>query len=893
MRLNLSKLFILIIFCLLSNSLTELEANYYYLEINRENNPNILKQIGTLGTIGLVTHDSNASFFNSSDLEAETHFPGTFLERPSYNYYYFDCRLWNPKNSNIIVLCSMMDNFNLSNTSNFEFLAHYIRYKDYRIEIRTQEELFFQFQQFNEEIPFLYSEPQDVYLNNPKDYYDLIFKYERGYPVYAVLSAKEEANTFTLLNNCSRKNGNLVFHIKKESLEELFTYNSSLTVSYLTKQYGPFKYEFVLDINNLYDQTKEDINIELTEVLNTISEVNSLIAIRTNITQIGPLTSKMFLLKFYDRSQSYTKKCFFKKYDNNETSMFLFCEMDEKGKFDFFIEEEKIILNDIHYKYNFVIYRSEIYERINVDGNGKNIIYYTTEVLDFTTSSSDIIEYFSNGAQFFEDIKLNPDSPSLICDINTNYYKRCTVDKTHFEGKETGYYYHYYKNHLNKSEIAYDARPVKVIVEPTILIRVKYEDNKDIIKVGEYINQGGKYSFGTLPLKTDFDDTETNIFNISSNIESNIYVIGKSRHSTRCRLWKPKKGKIKLFIRIGDGTLNSNENNVTFERVTFTYKEKTIIIKTDDYFQIKYLTYQHISFLYSDPQIIDLDQAVESYNLKFKFDLYNKDPFYLFSGTSYIPVDNCNPEGKELICNIKKETIEENLIKKGNFKMAALNDYEGSLSFNFVDDIIITYNDTREKSNVKVVVNYPYESFSRKGQAFAYKTNIYSTSNFISDKFNMTFIDDNYDESYQICYLKKSEDQNKWSNVILLCTINSYGNYLLKEQTIILNDIHYKYNFTIKKLEDNNWIFLYGQGTHILFSYPHIKNLTLEEIGTFKYIMDSPDTSGNIYVSQNINITEFFNCTNIDFVKICKINMTYFVDKPNGFYYTYYYDSAA
>lgn len=225
------------------------------------------------------------------------------------------------------------------------------------------------------------------------------------------------------MNNCYAENKTLVCRVKKESLEELFTFNTSLSLSYLSMQYGPINYEFVLEINNLYHQPKEDINIELTEVLNTVSEVNSLIAIRTNITQIDPLTSKKFLFKFYDRSQSYSKNCFFKKYDNNETSMFLFCEMDEKGKFDFSIEEEKIILNDINYKYNFVIYRSEIYERINVDGNGKNKLFYTPEVLDFTKSSSLIIEYFSNGAQYFEDIKLNPDSPSLICDINTNNYK--------------------------------------------------------------------------------------------------------------------------------------------------------------------------------------------------------------------------------------------------------------------------------------------------------------------------------------------------------------------------------------------------------------------------------------------------------------------------------------
>ena len=219
MKLNLSKLFILIIFCLLSNSLPNLGREYYYLEINRENNPNSLKQIGTFGTIGLITNDSNTNFFNSSDLEAETSFPGTFLDRSSYNYYDFICRLWNPKNSNIIVLCSMMDNYNLSDTSNFEFFAHSFIYKDYIIEIFAQDELFFQFQQFNERIPFLYSEPQDIYLNSQKDYYELNFRYESTYPEYLALSEKAETNTFTLMNNCYAENKTLVCRVKKESMK--------------------------------------------------------------------------------------------------------------------------------------------------------------------------------------------------------------------------------------------------------------------------------------------------------------------------------------------------------------------------------------------------------------------------------------------------------------------------------------------------------------------------------------------------------------------------------------------------------------------------------------------------------------------------------------------------
>jgi len=177
--------------------------------------------------------------------------------------------------------------------------------------------------------------------------------------------------------------------------------------------------------------------------------------------------------------------------------------------------------------------------------------------------------------------------------------------------------------------------------------------------------------------------------------------------------------------------LKSSENNITFERFNFNYNEQTIIVKTDDYFQINVLDYA-ISFLYSDTQIIDLEQELESYNLRFKFDLYNsKDIFYIFSGNSYIPLDNCNKEESELVCKIKKEFIEENFIKKGNYKLIALNDNEIFYPLNLVFDIIITYNNTKEKQDVFVEVNYPYERETRKNQAIAYRTNIYLTHNLL------------------------------------------------------------------------------------------------------------------------------------------------------------------
>ena len=894
MRLNFTTLLILIIFSLLSNSLSKLGVEVYHLEINRENNPNLIKKIGTYGTVGLVTNGSNANIFNSSDIEDLTLFKGIFKDRFTGTENNFDCRLWNPKKSNLIVLCSMEDNYNLS-TSSYEFIADPFFYNGYIINITSEENLYIEFEQFYENIPFLYSEQQDIDLNTEKDFYELSFKMESIYPQMLFLSEKEEINTFAPLNNCSTEKNKLFCQVKKEILQELFTYNTSLSLIYPSQQYGAINYEFVLDINKIYEQQKENITIELTEVLNVVSEIDSVVAIRTNITQIDPLTTKMFLSKFYNSTTYFDKSCYFKKYDNNETNLLLFCKMDAIGKFDFYIEEEKIVYNDIHYKYNFILIRNEIYDRINVDGNGKKILLNTPEVLDFTRSRSFVVEYFLSGAQFFQDIKLNPDSPSLTCEVNSNYYKRCIVDSTHFEGKETGYYYTYYKNHLNKSEIAYDAKPLKVILEKSIIIKVKYEDNKDIITLGSQLEEAGRYSYPTVPLITDFDDTDTNIFNaydIEEKTYRNIYLIinGKGDYRNNFRLSKPKKGKLRMFIEMINFPYNIV--NITFEKFSIrVYDDLTIIFKTDDSFQIKNIN-KPISFLYSDPQTIDLDQEVESYDLKFKCDLFNKDVFYLFSGSTYIPVDNCSKERKDFICKIKKETIEENLIRKGNFKMAALNNEFGSLPLNYVEDIIITYNDTSNKKEVRVVVNYPYATNSRIGQAFAYKTNIYSTSNFISDKFNLTFIRSYfYTESQETCYLKKTEDQSQWYNVILLCTINEGGTFLLKEQNVVLGDIHYKYNFSIRKLEDQNYIQILNPGNQILFTYPLHQNLTFEEIGIFKYIMKSPNMSDDMIVSHNDTLKQKFNCTNIDYVKICVTNMTYFLNKPNGFYYTYYFDN--
>ena len=57
----------------------------------------------------------------------------------------------------------------------------------------------------------------------------------------------------------------------------------------INKEFGLLNFEFAGEININYNETKEDIYIELKEVLNDKSEIGSLIAFETNICNISPL----------------------------------------------------------------------------------------------------------------------------------------------------------------------------------------------------------------------------------------------------------------------------------------------------------------------------------------------------------------------------------------------------------------------------------------------------------------------------------------------------------------------------------------------------------------------------------------------------------------------------
>jgi hypothetical protein len=74
-------------------------------------------------------------------------------------------------------------------------------------------------------------------------------------------------------------------------------------------------------------------------------------------------------------------------------------------------------------------------------GIGSVIVYNIPKVLDFTLNDPIIIDYSMTSSEKSIDIKLNPDGDKLECEDIKGVHKRCTVPKSHFSNKNSGYYY--------------------------------------------------------------------------------------------------------------------------------------------------------------------------------------------------------------------------------------------------------------------------------------------------------------------------------------------------------------------------------------------------------------------------------------------------------------------
>ena len=410
--------------------------------------------VGKKGAISLYFYYKTSTRINfEKDCEEKTKFETRISNKNNKNYK-INCRFWNS-----IIFCNVNENvpageytINLNSTT--------LTYNNYSIFILQDNDL--SFTKLDENIIQLYSEEQTINVENKKESYELMVKINsyNGETIYLY-----KGHYCVKPLNCKAENGELKCIMPKSLLDEITEKNNdTFGIGHLDSNNDISRFDLVPKITINYLQThKQRIYINITKLIENITDYNSFVAYETNIDYIAEVTSE---LEKFDLSFGYsTFKCGLKKYDNYP--LLLLCKVNKEGTFSLSKIEKRITLKDISIRYEFeinpVTNNQKFYCKNKLDTDYRYINFVVPSVLNYTSTDSLKIEYYFNKKpNNIKGLTFNQNSSDLVCEQDGKKMT-CIVPMSHFEGKD-GYYFLMHQNHLNGKSYSYESPPIKVIL---------------------------------------------------------------------------------------------------------------------------------------------------------------------------------------------------------------------------------------------------------------------------------------------------------------------------------------------------------------------------------------------------------------------------------------------
>ena len=819
-------------------------------------------------------YDNITKIFDSSDIEENTAFNSS-LRYSGNNYYKADCHLWITFNRKIMIFCKTENPSSFSTWTYVSFIPTLLNYKSYKIYIEQPTSTNYNFYLYkrNPNIPFLYSNEQIIDIEEGKNEYELKFKYKEYNNEFLLLNFNQ---TYKYLENCYKSQNNIICPIKTEEIEEILHYNNQkYLLSFYHDTFGLNIFDLVENIyisfNNI--PQKQNLYIGITKLLSQYMNNNNYAAYETNVTSISNIISGKFVL---NNGNNYLV-CHLKKSIINP--LLLLCKPENYNSKNYNLKiDEEIELNNSNIKYNFLIQPVSINDYFIVYSTGNEGIFVYPRLLDFSKSDRITIYYLMNSYSNNPSIKLNPDSNPLEFISGSNIQnKSYTVQRKHFENKKSGYYYSYYMAG-NYNLIFYELPPIQVIIPND------YKLFLNILKQGNpyQIQIGGN---GIFILITNYNDNETNIldkFEIEKkSFNTYIYDTSNRYYEINCKFWKPNIGNIRLICTLNNKLINAG--SYRFYETYISYNRYTIDIYSSDYLEFRRQE-SDFPFLYSEPQVININEQKNSYNLKFNIGSYNNELLIMVGKlTNNLILDNCQSSDTLLNCQITKEKLEEMLITSGEqFTIGAINDKEGIISLINVLPITIKY-----ENIIKQVIQVKIDEIiqNQRENPLVLKTNINNIQNLHSNMFNV--------ESYISCFFKKT----KINPLFLFCIIQSSSsiyNYTLDHE-VILKDIHYKYNFVIQPFSIKTTIYMLETSSFVFLAFPDELNFKSQNSMSIIFIIPDPSRISSIYLtSENSYQSNSLSCDNLIGMKRCNISLSYFLTQNNkevDYYSVEYYSS--
>ena len=401
-----------------------------------------------------------SNIFDSQKIEADTQFEASISKENDTITYKLSCRLWKADDNRINSICRFKgqakDGLYLLNNASF------IYNNNYNIVISSKCSAF-KIIQYDFNIPFLYAPKQVINNTNDKDFFELKFNIELYNDEKLILFRMKGRwdQTFDL-ENCEKMNKQITCKVSKE----LFLTNAreSLQYSYLiTVIKGlvfPYMFEGVDEIKVNNNIEKKDIYVQITKLLQKVTENYGTIVYETNVTDILDLT----FYEFKVTTSNLDLYCTLKKVKKDP--LFFICSIGRLSPGDKTLGDIKqtIVIEDDNINYKFFILpvnNSEVFKVL--EGKGGFPFYSHPQTFDYTKESSVLLFSVGDRLDNVEGISLNIEKGNLSCTYAKNFF-RCDVPKSHFDGKANGDYYFYYTNKLGERMRLYGLSPAKVIL---------------------------------------------------------------------------------------------------------------------------------------------------------------------------------------------------------------------------------------------------------------------------------------------------------------------------------------------------------------------------------------------------------------------------------------------
>ena len=358
---------------------------------------------------------------------------------------------------------------------------------------------------------------------------------------------------------------------------------------------------------------------------------------------------------------------------------------------------------------------------------------------------------------------------------------------------------------------------------------------------------------------------------------------GTNTFDVDCGFSKPGKYSFFVFCNLNTN-IPAGNYSIDFTGIPkFDYQSHSISFTSKEKFEFEKLDKDYIN-LYSDKQTINIVDGKNSYELKFNIESYNQETVMLGNE----PMD-CKQENNELICQIKKDELEKDLLneeEERTVKYFSDVDRQGGVQLPLVGEIIIKDNIT-QKTDVFIGITKLIQNISEGESLIAYETNITNIDK-VMGKIELDFENEKTGSTFSGgCLIGKHEI----NPLLITCFMENDGINHLKEikEEIQFKNAHLKYNFRIQPVKNEEKIYFseQGKGSWITWLYPKVLDFT-KNASLYIYYETERSESLSSLIGMSLNEEkEDLSCEirENDLLR-CTVPVSHFEGKKSGYYIT-------